>query len=115
MTLQDKLPFFTGDTEGCELEDFAREALRIIHHYALDNLGGESAEWVIQSLEGAARREVTGRPSADTATADLVLTALQGSFGDHITKSAMLSSFHNRRQGTNEGVLNFAQTLLALH
>ncbi|XP_070182311.1 uncharacterized protein [Littorina saxatilis] len=109
-----KLPLFTGDSEGCELEDFAREARRIIHHYALENLGGESAEWMIQSLEGAARREVTSRPPADTATADLVLAALQESFGDHRTKSAMLSTFHSRRQGNNEGVLNYAQTLHAL-
>ena len=100
-----KLPLFTGDIDGCELEEFAREAQRIIHHYGLEDLGGEAAEWVIQSLEGAARREVIGRPPQETANANQVIGVLEATFGDQRSLSSLLSAFHSRRQRINEGVL----------
>jgi hypothetical protein len=108
-----KLPVYTGDIDGCELDDFTREAHRIVHHYQLQDLGGEAAEWVIQSLEGSARREVTSRPHAETGTANQVLNVLEATFGEQRTTSSLLSSFHSRRQGANEGVLNFAHSLLS--
>jgi len=54
---------------------------------------GATVEWIIQALEGSARREVLTRPTGEADTAAQVLA---GTFGDQRGLSALLTSFHGR-------------------
>ncbi|XP_070184086.1 uncharacterized protein [Littorina saxatilis] len=110
-----RLPVFTSGDDGCHLDHFTTEARRVISHFNMAALGGEGAEWLIQSLAGAARKEVNLHPPQATATADLVLTILQDTFGDHASSSSLLSSFFTRYQGQEEGLLSYAHSLQSLH
>ena len=71
-------------------------------------------EWLIQALEGSARREVLTRAAGEADTAAQVLAVLAATFGDHRGLSALLTSFHGRRQGMGESVVGYAQHLLML-
>ncbi|XP_070175621.1 uncharacterized protein [Littorina saxatilis] len=110
-----RLPLFTSSKDGCLLDDYVTEARRIIAHFNLEALGGEAAEWLIQSLAGPAKKEINLHPPQATATADLVLTILQDTFGDHASSSSLLSSFFTRYQGQEEGLLSYAHSLQSLH
>ena len=70
--------------------------------------------WLIQALEGSARREVLTRAAGEADTAAQVLAVLAATFGDHRGLSALLTSFHGRRQGMGESVVGYAQHLLML-
>ncbi|XP_070178233.1 uncharacterized protein [Littorina saxatilis] len=109
-----RLPVFTSGDDGCHLDHFTTEARRVISHFNMAALGGEGAEWLIQSLAGAARKEVNLHPPQATATADLVLTILQDTFGDHASSSSLLSSFYSISQSQEEGILSYAHKLQAL-
>ena len=63
-------------------------------------------------LEGSARREVLTRAAGEADTAAQVLAVLAATFGDHL--SALLTSFHGRRQGMGESVVGYTQHLLML-
>ena len=52
--------------------------------------------------------------SRDADTAAKVLAVLAATFGDHRGLSALLTSFHGRRQGMGESVVGYAQHLLML-
>ena len=73
---------------------------------------GTAVEWLIQALEGSARREVLTRAAGEADTAAKVLAVLAATFGDQ--PSALLTSFHGRRQGMGESVVGYAQHLLML-
>ncbi len=75
---------------------------------------GTAVEWLIQALEGSARREVLTRAAGEADTAAKVLAVLAATFGDHRGLSALLTSFHGRRQGMGESVVGYAQHLLML-
>ncbi|XP_070201676.1 uncharacterized protein [Littorina saxatilis] len=108
-----RLPLFTSGEDGCSLDDFVTEARRIIAHFNLGALGGETAEWLIQSLAGPARREVNLHPPQETATANFVLNILQDTFGDHTCVVAQMSAFYERNQSQEESVLDYAHALQA--
>ena len=63
-------------------------------------------EWLIQTLEGSARREVLTRAAREADTATQVLAFLAATFGDHRGLSALLTSFHGRRQEMGESVVS---------
>ena len=44
---------------------------------------GTAVEWLIQALEGSARREVLTRAAAEADTAAQVLAVLAATFGDY--------------------------------
>ena len=45
---------------------------------------GTAVEWIIQALEGSARREVLTRAAGEADTAAQVLAVLAATFGDHL-------------------------------
>ena len=73
-----------------------------------------AVEWLIQALEGYARREVLTHAAGEADTAAQVLAFFAATFGDHRDLSALLTSFHGRRQGMEESVVGYAQHLLML-
>ena len=75
---------------------------------------GNAVEWIIQALDGSARREVLTRAAGEADTAAHVLAVLAATFGDHRGLSALLTSFHGRQQGMGESVAGYAQHLLML-
>ena len=107
-----KLPRFTGEADGCDADEFIQEAERILRNYRMED--GTAVEWIIQALEGSARREVLTRVAGEANTAAQVLAVLAATFGDHWGLSALLTSFHGRRQGMGESVVGYAQHLLML-
>ena len=74
---------------------------------------GTALEWILQSLTGCARREVLQR-SPERLTADGILRALTDTFGDTRSPTALLSAFHQKRQGAAESLLCFAHHLQRL-
>ena len=107
-----KLPRFTGEVDGCDADEFLQEAERILRNYRMED--GTAVEWIIQAFEGSARREVLTRAVEDADTAAKVLAVLAATFGDHRGLSALLTSFHGRRQGMGESVVGYTQHLLML-
>ena len=107
-----KLPRFTGQADGCDADEFIQEAERILRNYGMEN--GTAVEWIIQALERSARRDVLTSAAGETDTAAHVLAVLAATFGDHRVLSALLTSFHGRRQGMGESVVGYAQNLLML-
>ena len=91
-----KLWPFTGDESVCEADDFVREAQRIIVNYKMEQ--GAAVEWLLQVLAGCAE----------------VLAILKEAFVDQRGLSALLTTFHSRRQGIYERVLEYAQSLVML-
>ena len=67
-----KLPRFTGEADGCEADEFIQEAERILRNYRMED--GTAVEWIIQALEGSARREVLTRAAGEADTAAQVLS-----------------------------------------
>ena len=107
-----KLPRFTGEADGCDADEFIQEAERILWNFRMEE--GTAVEWLIQALEGPARREVLTHAAGEADTAAKVLAVLAETFGDHRGLSALLTSFHGRRQGMGESVVGYAQHLLML-
>ena len=107
-----KLPRFTGEADGCDADEFIQEAERILRNFRMEE--GTAVEWLIQALEGSARREVLTRAAGEADTAAKVLAVLAATFGDHRGLSALLTSFHGRRQGMGESVVGYVQHLLML-
>ena len=107
-----KLPRFTGEADGCDADEFIQEAERILRNFRMEE--GTAVEWLIQALEGSAWREVLTRAAGEADTAAKVLAVLAATFGDHRGLSALLTSFHGRRQGMGESVVGYAQHLLML-
>ena len=107
-----KLPRFTREVDGRDADEFIQEAERILRNFRMED--GTAVEWIIQALEGSARREVLTRVAGEANTAAQVLAVLAATFGDHWGLSALLTSFHGRRQGMGESVVGYAQHLLML-
>ena len=93
-----KLPRFTGEADDCDADEFIQEAERILRNYGMEN--STAVEWIIQALERSARRDVLTSAAGETDTAAQVfsLTVLAATLGDHRGLSALLTSFHGRRQ-----------------
>ena len=64
-----KLPRFTGEADGCDADEFIQEAERVLRNYRMED--GTAVEWIIQALEGSARREVITRAAGEADTANL--------------------------------------------
>ena len=62
-----KLPCFTGEADGCDADEFIQEAERILRNFKMED--GTAVEWLIQALEGSARREVLTRAAGEADTA----------------------------------------------
>ena len=75
---------------------------------------GSAAEYIMQALEGSARKEILSQPAADVRSAQIIFDIIEDTFGDKRGLSTLLSSFHGRRQGMAEGVLEYAQSLQLL-
>ena len=76
-----KLPRFTGEADCCDADEFIQEAECILRNYRMEY--GTAVEWIIQALEGSARREVLTRAAGEADTAAKVLAVLAATFGDH--------------------------------
>jgi len=98
-----KLPRFTGEADGCDADEFIEEAEHILRNFRLEE--GTAVEWLILTLDGSALREVLIRAAGEADTAAQVLVVLAATFGDHL--SALLTSFHGRRQGMGESVVGY--------
>ena len=70
-------------------------------------------EWLIQALEGSARRRCSPAQQ-ERQTQRPKWAVLAATFGDHRGLSALRTSFHGRRQGMGESVVGYAQHLLML-
>ena len=103
-----KLPRSTGEADGCDADEFIQETERILRNFRMED--GTAVEWLIQALEGSARREMLIRAAGEADTAAQVLAVLAATFGDHL----LLTSFRGRRQGMGESVVGYAQHLLML-
>ena len=76
-----KLPRFTGrEADGCDADEFIQEAERILRNFKMEE--GTAVEWLIQALEGSARREVLTRAAGEADTAAKVLAVLAATFWD---------------------------------
>ena len=75
-----KLPRFTGEADGCDADEFIQEAERILRNYRMED--GTAVEWIIQALEGSARREVITSAAGEADTAAKVLAVLAATFGN---------------------------------
>ena len=64
-----KLPRFTGEADGCDADEFIQEAELILRNFRMEE--GTAVEWLIQALEGYARREVLTRAAGEADTAAL--------------------------------------------
>ena len=73
-----KLPRFTGEADCCDTDEFIQEAERILRNYRMED--GTAVEWIIQALEGSARREVLTR--AELCSAHLVPRPAAGNGGE---------------------------------
>ena len=98
--------------DGRDADEFIQEAERILRNFRMED--GTAVEWIIQALEGSARREVLTRAAGEADTMTQVLAVFAATFGDHRGLSALLTSFHGRRQGMGESVVGHAQHLLML-
>ena len=107
-----KLPRFTGEQDGCEAEDFIKEAIRILTHCDIPD--GAAVEWIIQSLEGCARREVINSAEGRIATPRLVLQLIHDTFGEKRDITSLQRALFTRRQGLTEGILEYAQCMQLL-
>ena len=67
-----KLPRFTGEADSCDADEFIQEAERILRNYRMED--GTAVEWIIQALEGSARREVLTRAAGAKVLAVLAAT-----------------------------------------
>ena len=105
-----KLPRFTGEADGCDADEFIQEAERILRNFRKED--GTAVEWLIQALEGSARREVLTLAAGEADTAAQVLAVLAVTFGDHRGVATLLTSFQGLRQGMGESVVGYAQRLL---
>ena len=100
------LPRFNGDDP---VEDFLLEARRTMASYNFKP--SAAADFVIRHLDGPAKREVLNR---DPKTPEDVFKILEDIFGDRRDLQILLQSFHSRRQGFGEGVLEYSHALQAL-
>ncbi|KAK7471685.1 hypothetical protein BaRGS_00035658 [Batillaria attramentaria] len=107
-----KLPRFSGELCDGPVEDFIREAERVLAAYQLQD--GMAAEYVLRHLDGLARREVLALPATNRGTADAVLAALQDAFGDTRAAMTLLSAFHSRQQRSAERLLEYIHSLQEL-
>jgi len=105
-----KLPTFSGE-DGIEVEIFSSEVRRILRNFPMEP--GVAVEWIMQVLTGCARQEVL-RNDTFPATPDAILSLLDDAFGDRRGASTLQSTFHNRRQGATESILEYAQQLKLL-
>ena len=103
-----RLPTFSG--EG-DVTDFVEEAHRILSNCPMDD--GVAVEWVLQALQGSARREVLDSLKRGVRSAEDILSVLQGTFEDRQTVTHLLANFYGMRQGSTS-LLNFAQQLQQL-
>ena len=62
-----KIPRFTGEADCCDADEFIQEAERILRNFRVED--GTAVEWLIQALEGSARREVLTRAAGEADTA----------------------------------------------
>ena len=70
-----------------------------------------ATEWLIQSLAVLAREEIPHMGLLDTTN---ILKYLRETFADTMSLSALLETFHSRRQ-TGEGLLNYSNSLEQLY
>ncbi|XP_073727083.1 uncharacterized protein [Misgurnus anguillicaudatus] len=81
----------------------------------LADLQGLSAaqrlQFVLNSLEGEARREVQAAPEAIRATAQTVFQFLAEQYGDHTPVAVLRSQFFNCKQGPRQPIRAFALRL----
>ena len=61
-----KLSRFTGEADGCDADEFIKEAEGNLRNYRMED--GTAAEWIIQVLERSARREVLIRAAEEADT-----------------------------------------------
>ena len=106
------LPTCFGEADCCDADEFIQEAERILRNYGMED--STAVEWIIQASEGSAQREVLTHAAGEADTAAKVLAVFAATFGDHRGLSALLTSFHGRRQGMGESVVGYAQHLLML-
>lgn len=71
----------------------------------------QKLQFVINSLEGEARREVQAAPEAVRATAQAVLDFLTGQYGDATPVAVLRAQFFNCKQGQQQSLRAFALRL----
>jgi len=106
------LPCFSGELQGDPVATFCEEAERVLHGVHFPDAMG--VEWLLQHLEGLARREVLNQPASDRATPAAVLAILRRTFRDHRPLAALLTAFHGRQQRPGEALGTFARDLMGL-
>ena len=102
-----KLPRFTGEADCCDADEFIQEAECILRNYRMEY--GAAVEWIIQALGDLPRgRSSCTHAAGEADTAAQALAILAAILGDHRGLSALLTSFHGRRQGKGESVVGYA-------
>ena len=106
------LPIFQGlDGDGGR-ERFVEAARRTTTAFRLPP--AVAAEWVISFLSGPAREEVLSRPLEERDTGDKVLGVLAATFQTISNAIDSNRRFYLRRQGVDESLLVYAQSLASL-
>ena len=104
-----RLATFSGSPAD-DYEQWEEEAQRILTNFSMDP--GTVTEWLIQSLAGLAREEILQRGLLDTTN---ILKCLRDTFADTRSLSALLETFHSKRQTDGEGLLRYSNNLEQLY
>lgn len=71
----------------------------------------QKVQFVLNSLEGEARREVQAAPEANRVTVQAIFDFLMGQYGDTTPVAVLRTKFFNSRQGPRQSVRAFALQL----
>lgn len=71
----------------------------------------QKTQFILNSLEGEARREVQAAPEATRATAQALLDFLTGQYGDATPAAVLRIQFFNCKQGPRQTIRDFALQL----
>ena len=99
------------DGEG-DIDEFVKEVLLL---QRINSLGGKTAaSWVLDALEGTARRVILDKDPAEIDSAPKILELLQEQFEKYQSPVIKAREFFKRMQGRGETIPEFADALYGL-
>lgn len=108
-----KCPRFSGNLaqDGLTVEDWVEEARKSLY---VQHTPAEKATFLVDLLDGEAKREVKFSSPTDRATPEAVFMILLDNFGCDQTYVSLQRQFFQRRQQDDESIREFSHALLHL-
>ncbi|XP_076463335.1 uncharacterized protein LOC143295496 [Babylonia areolata] len=104
-----KLPTFSGEETGREVDDFIWEARMILHLQPLDD--ATASLWLISALAGRARQQIVRLPATEVDTPAKILTLLEENWGEQRDTTDLATAFFTRQQQSKETITVYASHL----